>query len=48
MRAKGSFSQALLAADVSPFMESELCGFRRMGHPHRRRRSLQWQLGKFH
>jgi hypothetical protein len=23
-------------------------GFRRIGHPHRRRTSLQWQLGKFH
>jgi len=23
-------------------------GFRRIGHPHRRRISLQWQLGKFH
>jgi hypothetical protein len=25
-----------------------LPGFRRIGHPHRRRISLQWQLGKFH
>jgi hypothetical protein len=25
-----------------------LPGFRRLGHPHRRRISLQWQLGKFH